>query len=152
MNEYFWGSQVNTYPDLGDEVSSEEREQLWANYHNIILALKNGGKKVVIIQPIPEPRQRIGDLIYSEGKLNKSISATKSEWWDKRNEYSLKKLSALPKDIQQFNSTPVFCDNHHCYAVKALQSYYYDHNHLSSLGADLLAKEFIHWYGSLHTP
>lgn len=146
LNVYFWGSQVNTYPDLGDEVSSEKREQLWTNYHNIILALRNGGKKVIIIQPIPEPRQRIGDLIYSEGKVDKSISATKSEWWDTRNAYSVKNLNTLPNDIWQFNANSTFCDAQNCYAVKDLQSYYYDHNHLSRLGADLLSEQFMHWY------
>lgn len=147
LNEYFWGPHVNTYPNLGNEVSDEKREQLWSNYRNIILALKNRGKNVVIIQPIPEPRQRISDLIYSEGRIDKNIYATTSAWWDMRNKYSLHKLSTLPEDIRQFNSTPVFCDNNHCYAVKDLQSYYYDHNHLSPSGADLLAEEFMHWYG-----
>lgn len=150
LNVYFWGSQVNTYPKLGDEVSSEQREQLWDNYHNIILALKNGGKKVVIVQPIPEPRQRIGDLIYSEGKTGKNIYATKSAWWDKRNEYSLNKLSTLPKDVLQFNPTPLFCDESNCYAVKNLESYYYDHNHLSPLGAGILVENFMHWYDHIH--
>ena len=150
LNVYFWGSQVNAYPNLAEEVSIDQREQLWTNYRNIILALKKGGKKVVIIQPIPEPRQRIGDLIYSEGKVDKSIAATKSKWWDIRNEYSLKKLSTLPKDILQFDSKSVFCDEHDCYAVKDLQSYYYDHNHLSRLGADLLSEQFMHWYDAVH--
>lgn len=141
---------MNTYPNLGDEVSNEERKQLWTNYRNIILALKNGGKQVVIIQPIPEPRQRIGDLIYSEGEIDSNVSAIRSEWWNKRNAYSLNKLSTLPKDVLQFNSTPVFCDEYHCYAVKDLESYYYDHNHFSSLGANLLAEKFMHWYNYTH--
>lgn len=146
LNVYFWGSAVDAYPLKGKGQREEIREATWNNYKKIALRLRDAGKKVVIISPIPEPNKRVTDIIFSEGKNTESLSAVSLPDWERRNAYTMVKLDTLPSDIYIYNPNQLFCDTETCYAVKNLKANYYDHNHLSKQASIHLARAFINDY------
>jgi len=146
LNVYFYGDEVKHYPGLGNEVSDSEREKIWHRFSELLKALEKGGKNLVVFQPVPEPRRRVTDLIFKEGEQRSNIVAVPRTWWDRRNKFTLEKFRGLDASVRIFDPETHLCDGENCYAVRDLISYYYDHNHLSQAGADLVAKDFSGFY------
>jgi peptidoglycan/LPS O-acetylase OafA/YrhL len=146
LNVYFFGNQVGEYPKLGEGVEPAYRELVWKQYSSFINVLKQLGKEIVIITPIPEPRGRVEDLIFNEGRANETIVGVRRSDWDRRNAYTMEHFKSLPTSVYFYNPESVLCDDQSCYAVEKTSSYYHDHNHLSVVGIERLTKDFAHKY------
>lgn len=147
LNVYMFGNQVGNYPQVGSAPSGANKEAIWLSYEKIVQSLIEAGKQVIIISPIPEPRQNVQDLIFREGNSSPDIYAVKREDWERRNAFVASQLEHLER-VYLYQPETALCDEDDCWAVRNENAYYYDHNHLSVIGAQLIAEDFAKRYWS----
>lgn len=145
LNTYFYGSQVKNYPLDANNIDADKRSYYWEGYNHILQRLANSNKKIILITPIPEPRERVTDLIFQEGEIDSTITSVRKNHWDERNAFTKEKLKSIDSRIEVFETESTFCDLEKCFAVINNNSLYYDHNHLSKYGASMLAKDLFKW-------
>ncbi|SMF13864.1 Peptidoglycan/LPS O-acetylase OafA/YrhL, contains acyltransferase and SGNH-hydrolase domains [Alteromonadaceae bacterium Bs31] len=141
LNAYFYGSMVNAHAGHEQYHSEEKRRVSWQNYAGIIEALKATGKEIIIVSPIPEPLFHVNDLVFKRGESNRTLVSIPRAKWDSRNKFAMGHLSRL-EGVRLFRSDETFCDRGNCFQVLDLNALYYDHNHLSFIGAKRLASAF----------
>ncbi len=133
------GGHVDAYPEQPHNIDEQTRERRWNAYVRLIRELTAAGKRVVVLQQVPEVRRRIHDLIFVAADPAAPIISVSRAWWDGRRGYALRRQDELPAGVLQVDPTGLFCDADHCYASSRGIAYYFDHNHLSATGASLLA-------------
>lgn len=157
---YIAGRQIKHYPAVPDEdrsvefelsgmeVSKEQSYQLfWENYLHLIDQLRRAGKRVVVLDPLPELPVDIRQLIYPKDLLTGNyhldlVNTTTLDFYQQRHRFILGKLATLAQNEQliRVSPLPVFCNLHFCAATKAGKSLYFDDDHPSLYGAGLLAE------------
>ncbi|MGD8265614.1 MAG: acyltransferase family protein [Chromatiales bacterium] len=145
LNVYMFGNQVGNYPHVGSAPSGPNKEVIWQSFEEIVQSLIEAGKQVIVISPIPEPRQNVMDLIFREGNNSPDIYAVKREDWERRNSFVTSQLEHL-EGVYLYQPETALCDEDYCWAVRNKNAYYYDHNHLSAIGARLIAEGFAKRY------
>ena len=158
FSQHLYGSQLASYPNTPDNnpadyfinilqpISAKEaREIYWKSFEAIVKRLLQSGKSVYIMYPIPELPIDIHKAvapftIFSNDTvldLNKSSSV---DYYKVRNEFILSKLDSLKYDnkLHAIKPLEIFCDDKYCPAVIDGRSLYYDDNHLSASGAELV--------------
>lgn len=157
---FLYGEQLDAYPYLpninpASEISGtpvqldadQARELYWLSFKKIILRLINSGKNIYILYPIPElpidinkavaPFSVLGSLTILD--LNK---ATSVEYYNNRNAFIIKKLDTLAygENLHAVKPLEIICDSVFCPAVKDNKALYFDDDHLSISGAELIAE------------
>ncbi|WP_020408718.1 acyltransferase family protein [Hahella ganghwensis] len=135
----------------GEEGASvaELHELYWSSFESMVKELKGSGKNVILLYPIPELvadvtklviPQTIFDTEIDENKIRVDISRYKE-----KNFYSVERLNRLNSKYQLEEIFPsnTLCDSSNCYAVKDSKALYFDDNHLSVAGADLVLTELL---------
>ena len=64
-------------------------------------------------------------------------------WWNERKAFVDSHLSELPSSVRVVDPTDLFCDSDNCYAVRNQQTLYYDGDHLSVIGASIVARRLF---------
>ncbi len=52
-------------------------------------------------------------------------------------------LRDIPPEVTVVDPAELFCDNQYCYAGKGGQSWYFDDDHLSVVGAEVVARKIV---------
>jgi len=111
---------------------------------NMLEQLVEANKEVVLVLQAPMPTMHINSYIRKEVFSTKSSvkGRTKEEWFKM---YSAKEilLKELPKEVKVYDPSEVFCDALDCYVVKEGVALFFDGDHMSVKGAELVAKEVV---------
>ncbi len=113
----------------------------------MIETLNQAGKIVYVVYPIPELPVDINEAIFPDSvfsdstafDLNKTVT---KEYYFKRNEYIINKLNTLAYDHNLIAIKPfsIFCSDGFCPAILDENALYFDSNHLSLKGAEILIR------------
>lgn len=139
LHTHLYGGHVEAYPAQPNHIDPQTRERRWQAYVQLIRELDAAGKRVVVLQQVPEVRRRVHDLIFVARDPAAPIVGVSRAWWDGRRAFAQRRQHALPDSVLQIDPTGLFCDADHCYASRDGIAYYFDHNHLSATGATMLA-------------
>ncbi|NEX64139.1 acyltransferase family protein [Noviherbaspirillum galbum] len=134
-----FGTHEKIYPDLPDEIGSEERERRWASFLAVLRRFQYGGKQVVLVIQAPELPRRIDQLVMRAAHPAASVAGVSRSWWDKRNHYVMSRLDQVPPGVKVIDPAALFCDRQTCFGAKDGVAFYFDDNHLSLAGADEVA-------------
>ena len=137
--------QSYTYDESGN-ISLKKNDKINALKNYIVNATKYG-KPVVIIGPVPEIGWDIAKVNYLElknsNKIKSNLYITKEEYIQ-RNKFVnnlFEELGSSSPLVYFLNVEDTFCDSSICYAQKNGEIFYFDDDHLSSKGADLLIED-----------
>lgn len=157
------GRDIKHYPEVPDEdrsfefefngvdISKEQSYQMfWENYQHLIDQFVAAGKRVILIDPLPELPLDIRQLIYPKELISGHHhlpldNTTTLQFYQHRHKFILQQLDAMPvkPEVLRISPLSVFCDNTYCSAVKHNKSLYFDDDHPSLYGAGLLADYLI---------
>ncbi|MGJ8662026.1 MAG: acyltransferase family protein [Marinicella sp.] len=158
-SKYLFGRNKPTYPELPAgspkklfdsslNINPERaREQIWMGLKSMIETLNQAGKIVYVVYPIPELPVDINEAIFPDSvfsdstafDLNKTVT---KEYYFKRNEFIINKLNTLAYDHNLIAIKPfsIFCSDGFCPAILDENALYFDSNHLSLKGAEILIR------------
>ncbi len=134
------------YTDIGEEQETQDPSVLY--HQRLVKTLCHFAKKrkVIAVRPIPElgvdvPRLLARGLM--TGRPLQDISVTRAEY-DARNKVPLEALEQASRQcgVQLIDPTEVLCDAGQCYGAKQGRTYYFDDDHLSESGNDILVPLF----------
>lgn len=150
---YLSGPPSKTYPAIPDEhpnflealSAGEARETYWKSLMEIITRLKDAGKIVHLVEPVPELGRPVEWNIFSHNMSAAGAGrkrGTDYDYYRKRNAFILSKMQSLKNDSRFFvvPTSKVFCDGKECAVLTENASLYFDDNHLSLTGARKLAQ------------
>ena len=143
LNQHLFGKHDNYYPGLANEVSTPTRSEIWASYIRLIRQLRDSGKQVIVVLQAPEVRKRIGDLIFRTSGKPGDIVGVPVSWWERRNAFVMSHVNDIPSGVTVINPATLFCDDLDCHATSQGISLYFDSDHMSVAGADVVAKRVI---------
>ena len=134
-----FGDHKDSYPELPESVNEDERLMRWNSYVNTLKYLSDHGKNVILILQAPELPKSIIRMVANVKESKLDLPGVGYNWWNKRTEYVQKNLNQLPTDIVIIDPSVDFCDANQCYAVKNNISLYFDDDHMSVKGADIIS-------------
>ncbi len=119
----------------------------WQSVDHLILELMESGKNVYLLYPIPELKTHVIKLVIPMTIFNQDNQANLSSsiaLYQTRNNGTISKLESISKKYKLRIIDPVkgLCDAKNCYVVKQNKVLYFDDNHLSVSGADLMLINF----------
>ena len=152
-----YGVQLYSYPELPDinpcdqyihvscQSAMEAREIYWMSFETIVSRLIKAGKNVYILYPIPELPTSIDKAVIPFSILGNTPildleKTTSAEYYFRRNEFIISKLNSLPysENLRAIKPFEIICDGKFCPAIKDGKALYFDDNHLSVVGAELV--------------
>lgn len=139
LHSHLYGGHVDAYPAQPDIVDARTRERRWQAYVRLIEVLASAGKRVIVLEQVPEVRRRVHDLIFTAADPAAPIVSVSRAWWDERRAYLQQHRGELPASVLQIDPTGLFCDQQNCHASEGGVAWYFDHNHLSAAGAHRLS-------------
>lgn len=146
LNQYLFGKHDGFYPDFPDLVLPVNRNETWGSYLAILKHLHESGKRVVVVLQAPEIKRRVDDLVFRNKDNGKDVIGSSLQWWLLRNGFVYENLHAIPSGIDVIDPRDIFCDDVSCYATRQGISLYFDSDHMSVSGADLVAENIINRY------
>lgn len=156
---FLFGDQVDSYPEIPDIDPSlrinaprtalhNPREAYWEDFQTVISRLLAAGKTVSVVYPIPElpmdiRRAIVPFSIFEEETAFDLEKITTTEYYFKRNQFILSKLDSLPygDHLHAVKPKEILCKEESCPAIIANKALYFDSNHLSTFGAELLVED-----------
>ena len=111
---------------------------------NLLKMLVKADKEVVLVLQAPMPSMHINNYIRKNVfSFKSSVKGRKKEEWLKL--YSAKEdlLKELPQKVKIYDPSDIFCDSRDCYVVKEGVALFFDDDHMSVKGAELVAKELL---------
>lgn len=154
---YLQGNQLSFYPQVNDfqptflvgKSSNESREVYWNGFKQIIEELIKSGKKVYVIDPVPELGNTIDKYIYANRVFQKEQSnyfGPSLDYYKKRNSFILNKLDDISWNdslIRIKSSDLLKSTEDNTLTILNGKSLYFDDNHLSVEGATILANKLL---------
>jgi len=157
---YLFGDQLDSYPNIpnknpknkdtglvANSTAKMAREIYWKSFQKIVSRLLNAGKTIYILYPIPELPMDIHKAVSPFSILSNSPTinlekTTPSNYYFNRNKFIINKLDSLVYGAKLHAIKPfdIICDENYCPAIKDNKALYFDDNHLSLNGAELLVK------------
>ena len=141
-------SKASSYKPLrigvGVEVAFDDtkvRKLYWQSFENIIMKLKEAGKNVVIVFPVPELKKHINKVIMPITMFHDLsqdlVKLNEYSFYQQRNMGVIEPLEkiVIKYDIQKLEPAISFCDDKFFSAVINGRVMYFDDNHLSVEGA-----------------
>ena len=134
-------------------LNPEESLSFKKNGETFISGLISANKEVILIRDIPDLNFNIKSCLDIDTRplsITKKIARRpcgidKAEY-EKRifnYETSLSELLNKFPNIKIYNPKPIFCDSHICWAIKNDEPLYFNGDHLSIYGADLVVKDLL---------
>ncbi len=140
--EYLHGHHNRAYPRVPDEPPhmrttldpDAAREAYWASYEALIERLLAAGKRVYVLYPVPELPKHVRHYVFG---TDPERPVTPLAYYQRRNEFMLRKLATLPWSDRLIAVDPVaaLCVPAGCRAVVGGAAMYFDDDHLSVAGA-----------------
>jgi peptidoglycan/LPS O-acetylase OafA/YrhL len=149
---YRWGDQsVTHYSDEFTKLPSlqENLAVVRRGIDRTVGALKNAGKKVVIVKSVPEYAVHIpthlAKLMLFSGNLDLGPKAISSDEYLRRNQAieAIFLSPAVASKVVFVDSMKVFCPTGWCKYVDGVNPFYVDGNHLSNTGANILVPAIL---------
>lgn len=155
---HLFGGHLPIYPEVPNHsplwkidknfrkaMQGSAHENYWLSFADTVDALVKAGKTVYVLYPIPELPLHISKAtapfsIFSDKTTLDLTQSVPMSYYNARNEFILDKLNQLDygSHLKALKPQDVLCDQSFCAAVKADQALYFDDNHLSIFGAELL--------------
>jgi hypothetical protein len=147
---HLYGDHLYTYPDFPDGVPTfmrgDEpdlvRSKFWESLTEIVTKLKESGKDVYLLEPIPELPAHIDKIIFTDDITSSVVSrrGTTKNYYQERNNSALRQLKRISEDTGSvlLSASDSLCDDTICYAIRTGQALYFDDNHISLPGARLV--------------
>ncbi len=111
--------------------------------------LAESGKRVVVVLQVPLPISHINQhLSRNMADLSGSIPSRKLSDWRGLYRHSGELRRLLRDDVAIFDPAELFCDNEWCYVTRNGIALYFDDNHISVAGGNVIAKELVRRYFS----
>jgi peptidoglycan/LPS O-acetylase OafA/YrhL len=130
--------------------TSSRREEMLSSVELLVHDLKENGKKVFILNPVPEIEKSASDLAFKayfedSNAKDKDVISIQYEDYLERNDVILGFISKLAGkyDINIINTQKDYCDSRYCFAIKKGKALYFDNNHPSVFGASLIAQHIL---------
>lgn len=102
--------------------------------------LSNAGKKVILVLQVPLPVAHINQhFAQNLSDLSKSIPSRKLANWNALYSESSEILNLLKPEVAILDPVDLFCDSVYCNATKAGVALFFDDNHISVAGGNLIA-------------
>lgn len=137
------GAHEGIYPDVPDLVPAEERDARWQSLVAMLRHLSGQGKNVLLVLQAPELKRSIHQLIMRDETNAQSVAGVERSWWNARTSYLRERLGELPESTTVIDPANFLCDQMTCYAARERTAYYFDDNHLSIAGAQLIAHQIV---------
>jgi len=128
--------------------SNEEQNKLrklyWVSFDALVERLTFAGKKVFILYPVPELTRHINSIVFPLSIFNefpKSLDKTvKLSYYDERNKNITPNLDGITEKYGAIAIKPneILCDNKFCTVINDNKIIYFDDDHLSVAGAELI--------------
>ena len=111
---------------------------------NMLDVLVKSNKEVVLVLQAPLPKMHINSHIRKSVFNSKSNvkGHTKEEWFKIYNA-KVDLLKEISKKVKVYDPTDVFCDQLDCYVVKSGVALYFDDDHMSVKGSEMVAQEVL---------
>jgi peptidoglycan/LPS O-acetylase OafA/YrhL len=146
---HLYGGQLDYYPALPNEHptflrnldADAAREMYWKSFVALIDRLRAAGKRVYVVDPVPELSRSIEWNIYRHGASPDAIRNSDGlsvDYYRRRNAFILGKLQTLPwdRDLIRIPTREAFCGPVICRAIVNGRSLYFDDSHPSLTGAE----------------
>ena len=153
---YLFGDQLQVYPNIpngapvfiSNSTPIIAREIYWKSLEQMIQVLRKSGKKVYLVDPIPELGTFLSKYIFNNNILQATridSLGTNIHYYQQRNQFILSKLSKINWDSSLIRIRPLdfLQDGNSLKVIKNQKALYFDDNHLSLNGADLLSDLFF---------
>jgi len=149
FNNFEGGLEASRIADT--KLTPERASEVGDLYRLTVQKLLEDGKRVVLIYPVPEvgwhvPYYLAKKLLF-EGEHSDTLS-TSFEVFKQRTEFTHKQLASVGEhhNLMEVRPENIFCDNHvqgRCVAQFDGELLYFDDNHLSSVGANVLSEYIV---------
>lgn len=154
-----YGDNTKFFPDVPDGVSleivsgkdyseDEKLELYWQSLLEIVERLLAVGKRVVLLEPIPELPTHMGRAttafsVFGDSTLLDLSVATTKDYYEKRHEFILGKLRGLKgrRNLTLVNVYDLLCHDQGCPATLEGVALYFDDDHLSIEGSRILLEQ-----------
>ena len=144
INQYLFGKHKYMYPDLPNLVSDSNRSQVWKSYLGVLQEFLDNDKNVYLVLQAPELPKSINKMIAGSYDANLSeIKGVKRNWWNERNKFVYDRLSEIPDKVRVIDPATLFCNNNFCKASEKSIALYFDDNHVSLYGSNLIVNEIF---------
>ena len=153
---YLFGDQLQVYPNIPNKAPvfinnsspTSAREIYWNSLERMVQLLRKSGKKVYLVDPIPELGKLLSKSIFNNNifqATNIDSLGTNTNYYEERNQFILNKLDKINWDSNLIRIRPLnfLQDGNYLKIIKGQKSLYFDDNHLSLDGADLLSDLFF---------
>lgn len=139
---HLYGDHLYVYPDFPDSVPTFMRSKFWESLTEIVTKLKESGKDVYLLEPIPELPAHIDKIIFTDDVTSSVVSrrGTTKHYYQERNSSTLRQLKRIAEDTGSvlLSASHPLCDDTICFAIRTGQALYFDDNHISLPGARLV--------------
>jgi len=141
------------FSEFNKELDSQAgRSRTVSNLKEIVAS----GKTVVILEPIPAIAKNIYGCVYQRFsfyevfKNEEACRIPQRTWVEMTIGYMnfLKFVKSEVPEVILFNPLSKLCDGEYCHAVRGGHAMYYDEDHLSLEGSELIATELVSGLGS----
>jgi hypothetical protein len=106
--------------------------------------LSEAGKKVILVLQAPMPMAHINKYLAKNiSDLSGSISSRKLYDWKIMYSETSDILKLLNPNVEIFDPTNLFCDSEYCYVVRNGIALFFDDNHMSVSGGNLIAEDLF---------
>jgi hypothetical protein len=151
------GFKYGNFPGrrVAAELNNSDRKKFIKSADDVLSFLNTKNYKIIIIQDIPDMVFSIGDCFQIQDRFINFIrykKIFKKNCYIDRIEYETRneKFNLLISDIIKkypyfkiFDPKEILCDINNCYAIKNNYLLYYDSDHLSRFGSNLIVNEII---------
>ena len=131
------------------QTEAERRADLTKGYRDAVTGLLNMGKRVVLVYPVPEVGWNVPDRMFKHYlRGERAPISTSFERYRQRTKGVAEAFDGIPDHDNLIRIRPesLFCDTYvpgRCVTADDEQVFYFDDDHLSIEGADLLMQEIM---------
>ena len=149
MTTALHGDHEGHYPALPEDLPNAVQEAVWEAYIAVLQELVSGGKQVYLVLQAPELPIAIQRVIrFSPVKRGISgtgitIPGVPQDWWDRRTKYITDRIDQLPEEVNIIDPADMLCSEGQCRAVIDGKAMYFDDDHMSVVGAKIVAERIL---------
>ncbi|QPH53565.1 acyltransferase family protein [Pontivivens ytuae] len=143
LNSKLFGGHEQVWPAQPASFSEDDRDATMDALHGILAELAQT-KEVILVAQSPELPAPVTELVYrdfTDGYGN--LVGVSEAWWEARSRYERARRDELPAGVSVVDPMGLFCAEGNCVAGRDGVAYYFDDDHLSIHGAELVAREIL---------
>lgn len=142
--QHLFGEHEFTFPDIPDvppvmrsgQTAAEKRDLYWQGFATIVDRLRAAGKRVIVMAPVPELGATLTRYIVREGHAVDTLDVDTRTFYDARQAFFRDRLAMTDWDI--LDPVRTLCSPQSCAAIRDGRLLYFDIDHLSFAGAQMV--------------